>query len=137
SDVPFFLHHQLEGITDATCTGRGEVVQPFTPGRRHAVLLILPGIHVATPAVYKQYDSLPAPPDDGEPDFAAWSNLPADDLLPVLRNDLEPAAFSLHPELADLRRHAEAALGRIVRMTGSGSTLFTLFDDPQEAHDAA
>ncbi len=137
SDVPFFLHHQLEGVTDATCTGRGEVVRPFAPGRRHAVLLILPGIRVATPAVYRQYDALPAPPDDGEPDFAAWSKLPAHDLLPLLRNDLERAAFSLHPELAELRRDAEAALGRTVRMTGSGSTLFTLFDDPQEAQDDA
>lgn len=137
SDVPFFLHHQLEGITDATCTGRGEIVQPFTPGQRHAVLLMLPGLHISTPAVYGKFDALPAPPDDGDPDFHAWSHLSAPELLPLLRNDLEPAAFALHPELGRLRGDLEQHLGRIIRMTGSGSTLFTLFDDRAGAEVAA
>lgn len=137
SDVPFFLHHQIDGITDATCTGRGEIVQPFEPARRHVVLLILPGLHVSTPAVYRQFDAMPPPPDDGAPDFQGWSPLPALELLPLLRNDLEPPAFSLHPDLGRLRADLEQRLGRIVRMTGSGSTLFTLFDDRTDAEAAA
>lgn len=133
SDVPFFLSHQFDGTTDATCTGRGEIVEPFTPGRRHAVLLILPGLHVATPAVFKKFDELPATMTDGQPDFAAWSMLPAIELLPLLRNDLEAATFALHPSLGELRAECEQRLGRPVRMTGSGSTLFSLYDDPAEA----
>ena len=137
SDVPFFLCHQLDGITDAVCTGRGDEVDPFRPARRHAVLLLLSDLHVPTPAVYKQFDRMPAPPDDGTPDFAAWSALSATDLLPRLRNDLEPPAFALYPALGDLRRAAERALARPVRMSGSGSALFTLYDDPAEADAAA
>jgi 4-diphosphocytidyl-2-C-methyl-D-erythritol kinase len=133
ADVPFFLRHQLDGITDATCTGRGDIVQPFTAGRRHAVLLILPELHGSTPAVYARFDELPAPPEDDSPDFAAWSHLPALELLPRLRNDLEAAAFSLHPELGRLREHMEKRLARPVRMTGSGSALFTLYDDRADA----
>lgn len=133
ADVPFFLHHQLDGITDATCTGRGDIVQPFAPGRRHVVLLILPELAVSTAEVYRRFDELPAPPEDDYPDFAAWSHLPATELLPRLRNDLEAAAFSLHPELAVLREEAETRLGRPVRMTGSGSGLFSLYDDAEEA----
>ena len=136
SDVPFFLHRQLDGITDATCTGRGEVVTPFVSGRRHAVLLLLPPLHVSTPGVYRQFDAMPQPPDDGEPNFDAWSRLSATELLPMLRNDLEPPAFALHPQLAALRDGVEAALGRPVRMSGSGSTLFTLYDDADGARAA-
>lgn len=136
SDVPFFLSHHLDGTTDATCTGRGEEVEPFTPTRRHIVLLIFPGFHVSTPAVFKQFDAMPPPMEDGSPDFAQWSALPAAELLPRLRNDLERPAFALHPALADLRADTEQRLGRPVRMTGSGSTLFTLYDDPDEARAA-
>ena len=44
-----------------------------------------------------------------------------------------PAAFSLSPPLAALRRALERRLGRPVRMSGSGSTLFTLYDAAEEA----
>ncbi len=134
SDVMFFLEHHLTHVNDATVTGRGEAVEPFAAVRRHAVLVILTGIHVPTPAVFKQFDALPPPADDGTPDFAAWSTLAAVDLLPLLRNDLEPAAFALHPKLAELRDDCEQRLGRPVRMTGSGGTLFSLYDTPDEAH---
>ena len=137
SDVPFFHSHQQGGTTDATCTGRGEVVAPFAPARRHAALLILPGVPCPTPAVFRAFDALPPPPDDGTPDFAGWSALPAGELLPRLRNDLEPAAASLFPDLGRLRDDCERRLGRPVRMTGSGSTLFTLYDAPDEAQTAA
>ena len=39
--------------------------------------------------------------------------------------------------LGQLRREAEQTLGRIVRMSGSGSSLFTLFDDQSQAEQAA
>ena len=132
SDVPFFLDAIAAGRTDATCTGRGEVVEAFEPRRRHTVLLLLPGLQSATPAVFRHFDTLPPPPDDDAPDFATWSALPAIELLPRLRNDLQPAAFALHPALAEVHAAAERALGRRVLLTGSGSSLFTLYDDPAE-----
>ena len=136
SDVPFFLSHHLDGTTDATVTGRGEIIEPFTPARRHAVLLILPGLHVATPSVFKRFDQFPPPPERETPEYAAWSALPALELLPLLQNDLERPAFDLHPSLGELRQACEQTLGRPVRMTGSGSTLFTLYDDADEAATA-
>ena len=54
-----------------------------------------------------------------------------------LVNDLEPPAFALRPDLARLRSRIERNLGQPVRMSGSGSTLFTLFDDHGSAADAA
>ena len=136
SDVPFFL----AGAADATCTGRGERVAPFAAARRHAALVVLTGVAVPTPAVFRRFDALPPPPphpDAAELDYAAWSALPAADLLPLLRNDLEPAAFALHPRLRDARDACEARLHRRVLMTGSGGTLFSLYDDPAEASSSA
>jgi 4-diphosphocytidyl-2C-methyl-D-erythritol kinase len=52
-----------------------------------------------------------------------------------LFNDLEPAAFSLEPRLADLHSALDGLQGRRVRMTGSGSCFFTLFDDRKDAEE--
>ena len=42
-------------------------------------------------------------------------------------NDLEPAVFSHHPELAALRMQLEATAPILARMSGSGSTLFAVY----------
>jgi 4-diphosphocytidyl-2C-methyl-D-erythritol kinase len=48
-------------------------------------------------------------------------------------NDLEPPAFAISPALAALRQDIETALAQPVRMSGSGSSLFTLYDTKKEA----
>lgn len=135
SDVPFFLHGP-----SGVCAGRGEVVRPVArPAARWAVL-VLPAIVMPTPDVYRRFDAMGlgrAEAVGAEPDWAAWARLPATDLMARLVNDLEPPAFAIRPELADLRRQAESAAGRAVRMSGSGSSLFTLFDGAEEAKAAA
>ncbi len=143
SDVPFFLADQVAAgcrsssgdAFHATCAGRGERVAPFR-ARRLTPLLILPDLRVATPSVFARFDAQPHPAPQ-TPRYAEWSQLDALRLLPKLANDLEPAAFALHPQLGQLRQTCEERLGRPVRMSGSGSTLFTLFDTPDEATEAA
>jgi len=135
SDVPVFLH-----LPAAFMAGRGELVRPAPSPRPTAAVLLLPPIGIPTPAAYRRLDELrPAAPPDvlDPPDLEAWARLPARELVPRLVNDLEPAAFSLEPRLMEWRDAAERHLGRAVRMSGSGSTLFTLYDDPDEARDAA
>jgi 4-diphosphocytidyl-2-C-methyl-D-erythritol kinase len=103
-------------------------------------VLMLPTIHMATPAVYRRFDEMGLGRLDtikAEADWNAWSSLSADTLLPHLVNDLEAAAFSLSPELENLHRAAEKLLDRVVRMSGSGSSLFTLFDSQAAANEAA
>lgn len=132
SDVPFFLSEP-----SAICTGRGEFVRP-TPPPTSFCLLILPRLAMPTPAVYRQFDQMKLGfALDTEPDFANMAKLTALELLPLLINDLEPPAFALKPELGQLRHQAQQLLGRPVRMSGSGSTLFTLYDTAPEAQAAA
>jgi 4-diphosphocytidyl-2C-methyl-D-erythritol kinase len=136
SDVPFFLHGP-----SSVCTGRGEIVDPVPPPRlaRWAVLA-LPGIHMPTPDVYRRFDEMDLGFDDmieRPPPWRDWASRPAEQLLPGLVNDLERPAFDLRPDLGALRRQLELAAGRPVRLSGSGSSLFTLFDDEGAARDAA
>ena len=134
SDVPFFLYGP-----SSVCRGRGERVLPVAPPAvaRYAVL-VLPGIEMPTAAVYRRFDEMGlGSGTSGDLGEGAWTVLPAAELMGHLVNDLEPPAFALRPPLGELRQRLERALGQPVRMSGSGSTLFTLFDDHGSAAEAA
>jgi 4-diphosphocytidyl-2C-methyl-D-erythritol kinase len=131
SDVPFFLFG-----ASSICRGRGEMVRPVEPLDMKWATLLLPSIELPTPAVYRRFDEMSLGRTDAvaeEMDWPAWSKLTAAELMPRLVNDLEPAAFALRPELAQLRSTLERELSQVVRMSGSGSSLFTLRDDPDRA----
>jgi 4-diphosphocytidyl-2-C-methyl-D-erythritol kinase len=131
SDVSFFLHGP-----SSVCTGRGEHVMPIDPPAAKFAVLMFPKLSMSTPAVYRRFDEMKlglADAIERQPDWKTWAHLPAEELLTVLKNDLEAPAFSVCPELGELRRRIEKQIGRIVRMSGSGSTLFTLMDDRHDA----
>ncbi|MGA2500324.1 MAG: 4-(cytidine 5'-diphospho)-2-C-methyl-D-erythritol kinase [Tepidisphaeraceae bacterium] len=131
SDLSFFFFQP-----SAVCRGRGEIVRPLPRPRACWAALLLPHLHMPTPAVYRRFDELGlgSPINlSPEPDLDDWALLEASDLLCLLRNDLEPAAFSIAPALGELRQAAECRLTRPVRMSGSGSSLFTLYDEAAAA----
>lgn len=135
SDVPFFLH-----TPSAVCTGRGEVVRPIPPPETKWAVLVLPPIHLSTPDVYRQFDAMKLGRTEGveqQPDWAAWSKLPAAKLMEELVNDLEAPAFALRPDLNEIRIRAGRKANRVFRMSGSGSSLFTLFGDERIATEVA
>jgi 4-diphosphocytidyl-2-C-methyl-D-erythritol kinase len=135
SDLPFFLYGP-----SAVCRGRGELVQPLSPPKPRFAMVMLPGRPLATPLVYRRFDEMKlgdAATKEVEPDWENWTKLDARSLLPLLVNDLEAPAFAIDPELGRLRADVETQLGRPVRMSGSGSGLFTLFDTESEAASAA
>src|SRR5262249_28437147 len=80
---------------------------------------------------------LPLPPgkeDGGQPAnrdaLLAW--------LASERNDLQNAAISIAPQIADVLRAIAALAGcRLARMSGSGSACFGLFDSARAAAGAA
>jgi len=133
SDVAFFLH-----LPSAICTGRGQHVQPIASPRAEWVVLVFPPFGMPTPAVYKKFDELKFLSNLKSEnlkfeDFQSWTSLSADDLLKKLVNDLEAPAFALNADLLQLHAALQSATGKIIRMSGSGSTLFTLADTRQEA----
>jgi 4-diphosphocytidyl-2C-methyl-D-erythritol kinase len=120
------------------------VVRPIGPPKAGWALLVMPSVGVSTAAAYGAFDRMCQTDSkwgqDGsvvdEPDWSMWVGLDSSSLLPRLANDLEPAAFAVQPLVGELRTSLEMKLNRPVRMSGSGSTLFTLYDTEADAKHA-
>jgi 4-diphosphocytidyl-2-C-methyl-D-erythritol kinase len=89
----------------ARVRGVGEIVEPL-PFEDRFFTLLTPPIHVSTPVVYASWDRLGGPGD------------------PRGVNDLEPAALSAFPELAEWRDRLGSATGSTPQLAGSGGTWF-------------
>ena len=127
ADVPVCRH----GST-AILRGIGEIVAPVAlPVPIHAVL-INPMRHVATPSIFKglaRKTNAPMPPMPTEPSaFWMW--------LADQRNDLEGPAMAVEPKVEEVLKALSVHGARVVRMSGSGSTCFALFDQ-QGLHEVA
>jgi 4-diphosphocytidyl-2-C-methyl-D-erythritol kinase len=106
ADVPFLA----SGLAAARVCGIGEQLEAIPPIER-SVVLVHPPFGISTAAVFGELR-----PDE-------WG---------TAENDLLAPAIRLHPELGDiLARVADA--GGEPRLTGSGSTIFSLTDDPERA----
>lgn len=133
ADGPMCLHART-----AWAEGRGEVLtfEPNLPPL-HA-LLVNPGVPSPTGAVYRAYDAAPralkprpAPPAD-------WSASRVIDWLAKQRNDLEAPAIALQPAIGTAMQAVAALPGVLLaRMSGSGATVFALFETRGAAEAAA
>jgi 4-diphosphocytidyl-2-C-methyl-D-erythritol kinase len=130
ADVPFFL-------IGGTClgVGRGDEVYPLTEINTDHLLLVNAGISVSTKEVY---GSLPPELTNPGPVVkmplsleAANAAIAQPDELSILHNDLEYTVFARHPLLAEIKRKFVSAGARGVLMSGSGSTIFAIFDSDQ------
>lgn len=137
SDVPFFI---LGG--SAYATGRGEQLVEVDGFARAPLLLILPPERVATPDAYRRLaamrseSSFPHGPVIGLERVREVVRDRAADLVGLFRNDLEDPVFAMHPPLASWKRELYDAGARFALMSGSGSTIFGVFED-SEKRDAA
>ncbi|HEX7734684.1 MAG TPA: 4-(cytidine 5'-diphospho)-2-C-methyl-D-erythritol kinase [Ktedonobacteraceae bacterium] len=131
SDVPFFLTGGL-----ALCEGRGEQVTLLTPRWPAALrwfVLIKPAIAISTAAVF---GGLPASDySDGAHSRAICVALEEgrDPRSEDLHNDLERGVLERYPEVARARNDLYSAGAGLVRLSGSGPTLFAPFASLAEA----
>jgi 4-diphosphocytidyl-2-C-methyl-D-erythritol kinase len=111
-------------------TGKGWDLAPITEddvaGR--ALLLVNPGVPLATGPVFRGWDGTDR---GGLMDGATLAAARAG------RNDLEPSAIALVPEIEEVLTTLRAQLPLLSRMSGSGATCFALFDDMRGAVGAA
>jgi 4-diphosphocytidyl-2-C-methyl-D-erythritol kinase len=131
SDVPFFLTGGL-----ALCEGRGERVTNLTaycPRAIRWLLLLKPALSVSTATVFK---SLPTSDyTDGSHSRAVLAALGAQEALEheYLHNSLERGVLAMYPEVALAREHMQEAGAPLIRLSGSGPTLFAPFTDLDHA----
>ncbi len=132
ADVPVCVYGR-----PARLRGIGERLDPIRSLPDLPLVLVNPGLAVATAAVFKAFAMpdlavrrpvLPAQPSLGR--LALW--------LAASRNELEPAAAALAPEITAVLERLRAIEGCLLaRMSGSGATCFGLFADPGQARAAA
>ncbi|HEX5036519.1 MAG TPA: 4-(cytidine 5'-diphospho)-2-C-methyl-D-erythritol kinase [bacterium] len=131
ADVPFFLKDGAKWVM-----GIGEQVRPLTKIPPLNVLLVHPGVGIATKWVYSQLkiESLtPAVPAATLP--AVFESLA--DLVPYLANDLESVVLPASQEVREAKEALKACGADTALMSGSGSTVYGLYSDPKKLKQAA
>jgi 4-diphosphocytidyl-2-C-methyl-D-erythritol kinase len=115
--------------------GIGEALTPVELGFSLDMVIVNPRVGVSTPKVFhalecRENPPLPQPQGLGEREqFIAW--------LRQARNDLQPAAQRMVPDISRCLSALEKAGTRMARMSGSGASCFGLFADAAEALAAA
>lgn len=102
----------------------------------HAVLAN-PGRPSPTGAVYRAYDAAPVGDADRPAPPPDWSAGAVIEWLSTQRNDLEAPAVALEPAIGLALSAVRSAGARLTRMSGSGATVFGLFDSAADARVAA
>jgi 4-diphosphocytidyl-2-C-methyl-D-erythritol kinase len=119
SDCPFFLHGVPSHVT-----GRGEImseINPFLEGLY--IVLLNPGININTRDAY-----LNCHPVKPRISLAEIIKRSPDGWKKSIRNDFEDYAFKLYPEIGKLKSELYKSGAFYSSMTGSGSSVFGLFN---------
>lgn len=115
--------------------GRGEqITQISTSTSSLHLVLVNPGIHSSTKEVYAACRARAKDAPSATDEMIAA--LQAGDfrrICAALANDLQEPAVRLHPEIADALVSLKSAGAGAVLMSGSGSTVFGLVQDPEAA----
>lgn len=127
SDVPFLASEMVR----ATGTGRGDRLAPFPTLPAASLLLVIPAFGVATADAYHWVDedrATSTEPKSDVPGEAVFVEVKDPWTIVDRGNDFEPPVEARHPELARIRESLRRAGARIARLSGSGSTVFGLFE---------
>ena len=129
ADVPFFL----AGGT-ALGLGRGDEIYPLADLPRHWIVLLIPGFGVSTTEAYGWYDGEPElsrAPREAQHVPGPWPSRAAQ-----MINDLEAPIARHHPEIDQMKAALRRAGALAAAMSGSGSTVFGLFQKRRDALSA-
>lgn len=125
SDVPYFLN----SIYPATAESRGEILNYFNIKNRFNLVLVNPGIHVATPMAYS---SLNRKNDDNITKIEYKNillNSKIEDYKNLFFNDFEESIFKQFPEIEQIKKCLYNNGAFFALMSGSGSSVFGLFKE--------
>ena len=133
SDIPFLV----EGGT-ALLRGRGEILEDLRWEGAVFYVLAYPEVEVSTAWAYDQLGPILT---EDTPYFNFIVSLSGgcvdhDRLFEVLENDFTPAVARTYPIVAELRSQLGRAGARATSMSGSGSTVYGIFDDRKTASQA-
>ncbi len=132
SDVPFFLLSPC-----ALGRGRGEILEPVKNSVRFYILMVYPGFALSTAWVYA---NLKLKLTKHENNISILKNFLMQSEFAQLgaawTNDLEPVVFKEYPEIFAIKKQILALGAKGALLSGSGSTVFGLFDNLETAKTA-
>lgn len=130
SDVPLFLN----SATAAWATGRGDRLKPVKLRKKYWLVLVNPKIAVSTKQIF---EAVPRYLTNIRNDVKLLTNaLSRADIETIgmhLFNRLENITFRKHRGLAKIKRNMSALGVRAVLMSGSGSAIFGIVKNREEA----
>lgn len=134
SDVAFFLF-----APSAIVSGRGESVRPVTIEGDRWIVLVKPAFGIETKWAYQELAATRAgvrqlSADHSEldrRDRITWGQVAA-----RVENDFEMPVFARHPKLAEIKRSLLKRGAQFALLSGSGATVFGLFDEESAARRA-
>ena len=120
ADCPFFIYN-----CPMMATGIGDILTPVDLSLKGLCLyLVKPVVSVPTKVAYSRVTPASGTSvlekDLAEP-VSRWSG--------VVKNDFEPSVFAAYPQLAAIKSAIEKAGALYASMSGSGSSVFGIFDD--------
>jgi 4-diphosphocytidyl-2-C-methyl-D-erythritol kinase len=133
SDVPFFLYGGA-----ALGLGRGEELYPLPDFPAQQALLIASSVHSSTADAYRDLsatltsDSLTKVGLQNKLNSfqrGVWGDVSGNGKSSII-NDFEEVVFARYPVLTEVREKLKRSGATCVAMTGSGSAIFGIFDNP-------
>ncbi len=132
SDVPFFLTSPC-----AIGRGKGEILQPIENPINYYILMVYPNLPLSTSWVY---GNLKLKLTKSENNISILANFlmrsEFAQLGAALYNDLEPVVFKRYPEILKIKNELLGSGAEGALLSGSGSTVFGIFDNPDLAKKA-
>jgi 4-diphosphocytidyl-2-C-methyl-D-erythritol kinase len=123
SDVPFFINGKTALVKNI-----GDEIEDYNIVGDMFFLIIVPTFGLSTKAVFDLWDRLQNK-DTAVDSFSLTSD------INIFNHALE-LAIKIKPEMKTLKESIEKILDKRLFMTGTGSTLFSIFDSKEEAVEA-
>ena len=130
ADCPFFIYN-----SPCYAEGIGDKLSPISldlSGLR--LVMVKPNCGVSTREAYAGI--IRHPEVEGQIKAALTEGWSFDAMRPLLINDFEQTVFPLHSEIAEIKQRLLHAGAVYAAMSGSGSTVFALFDNTPESHSS-
>ena len=127
ADIPFFIKGGVQVVS-----GIGNLLKPINPKpiMNLFFLLVIPNINISTPWAYSQLNKTLLT-DKKEHKFAPLSDSMKWGLF---ENDFERVICETYPEISHNIKSLQKAGSLYASLSGSGSTVFGVFDDLQKAN---
>jgi 4-diphosphocytidyl-2-C-methyl-D-erythritol kinase len=137
SDIPFFLNLPI-----CIIEGRGEIVKPLKIDKTYTLLLVKPSFGISTKWAYESLNLKTQLTENYEKInnniWQLYQNLKKGDIENLyLWNDLEVVVSKQYPEIEMIKKMLIKAGAKVSLMSGSGATVFGLFNDEKEALEAS